>query len=317
MNVLASFSEYTDTNTPLVVVLGTFDGFHKGHQSLLCQAHKLAEKQEAKVAIVTFSAHPMQVLNPSQQPLTICQDWEKKRIEEDLGVSIVFSLPMSTKLLQVTAASFMEALWHLPLAGLVVGENFTFGKGGLGTPDQLIAYGKKWQTPVVISPLLVDKKAGRPISSTWIRQLIIKGDLEEARRLLGRPFMFRGEIIHGDERGRTLGFPTLNFLLPKELAVPPDGVYANRIYLGGSWYNGVGNIGDNPTFSNQYYRCEVHVFDFNQNVYGQEAVVTFEKQLRGEVKFVSLAELVAQMALDKQKAREYLAMLEPVDLSLS
>ncbi len=145
-----------------------------------------------------------------------------------------------------------------------------------------------------------------PISSTRIRSYIQEGRLEEAEALLGRPYEFVGKVIVGDQRGRILGFPTLNFLFPKEMTLPPDGVYVNRVFLDGQWFDGVGNMGDNPTFENQYHRFEVHLFDFNRDVYGYEARVEFLSFLRGEEKFSNLDDLIAQMKIDEQQARAFL-----------
>ena len=131
--------------------------------------------------------------------------------------------------------------------------------------------------------------------------------MEDANHWLGRPFQFKGTVINGDQRGRTLGIPTLNLLLPNEMATPPDGVYANRVCIGGIWYDGVGNIGDNPTFRNQYHRCEVHVFNFDQDIYGKEVIVQFISYIRGEVKFNNLQDLIDQMKVDEEQALAILA----------
>ena len=153
---------------------------------------------------------------------------------------------------------------------------------------------------IIVEPLLSTEEG--PICSTNIRKAIEEGHMEQAATWLGRPYQFRGIVIKGDQRGRTLGFPTINFLLPNEMAIPPDGVYANRVCIDGIWYDGVGNIGDNPTFKNQYHRCEVHVFDFDQDVYGKEVTVQFISYIRGEVKFNNLQELIDQMKVDEETA---------------
>ena len=227
---------------------------------------------------------------------------------ESLQVDYILRLPMTEALLNMCADEFLDALCKdTNVEAIVVGENFTFGAKGLGNPEYMKQVLADKAIQVLVQPLLPCDGLSTPISSTEIRKAIREGRLEDATHWLGRPFQFKGTVIKGDQRGRTLGFPTLNLLLPNEMATPPDGVYANRVCIDGIWYDGVGNIGDNPTFKNQYHRCEVHVFDFDQDIYGKEVIVQFISYLRGEVKFNNLQDLIDQMKVDEEQALAILA----------
>ena len=215
---------------------------------------------------------------------------------------------MTEALLKMTADEFLHDLCNdMNVEAIVIGENFTFGAKGLGNPEYMKQVVADKNIRVLVQPLLPCDGSSTPISSTEIRKAIHEGHLEDANHWLGRPFQFKGTVIKGDQRGRTLGFPTLNLLLPNEMATPPDGVYANRVCIDGIWYDGVGNIGDNPTFRNQYHRCEVHVFNFDQDIYGKEVIVQFISYIRGEVKFNNLQDLIDQMKVDEEQALAILA----------
>jgi len=306
MKILTSFAELQQLNTNIVYALGTFDGLHRGHQSVIQRAVAEAKAAKASSVVVTFDHHPLHILNPSRCPTMLLQAVLKGEILHDLGVDYVLRLPMTKELLAIPAEEFVVALTaHNNVIAFVVGQNFTFGAGGKGTPaliQQLLQ-----DRPIVVHALSLAQcqEVQEHVSSTLIRQAVREGNLAFAQALLGRPYMFRGVVIEGDQRGRTLGFPTLNFLFPKELTLPPDGVYVNRVFLDGQWYEGVGNLGDNPTFENQYHRFEVHLFDFNQMVYGHEATVEFWQLLRPEQRFNSLDELIAQMKIDEQQAKDF------------
>lgn len=303
MNVLHSFQDLQQIDGKKVLALGTFDGIHVGHQQVIQTALSLANCERAVMVLVTFEAHPLSLLRPHNVPPALSHAPITDTVLDDLGVHNVLRLPMTPELLQMSASEFLQALCNKQqVVGIVVGENFTFGAGGKGTPDYMRDYLSATGVQVITEPLLHHALLHGPVSSTAIRQAVKEGRMEDVTLLLGRPYQFKGTVIKGDQRGRTLGFPTLNFLLPPSMAVPPDGVYANRVYIDGQWYDGVGNIGDNPTFVNQYHRCEVHVFGFDRNVYGEEVIVQFISYLRGEQVFSSLQDLIDQMQLDTKRA---------------
>ena len=250
----------------------------------------------------------MTILHPERVPKRLIQEDIMNAVIESLQVDYILRLPMTEALLNMRADEFLDALCKdTNVEAIVVGENFTFGAKGLGNPEYMKQVLADKAIQVLVQPLLPCDELSTPISSTEIRKAIREGRLEDATHWLGRPFQFKGTVIKGDQRGRTLGFPTLNLLLPNEMATPPDGVYANRVCIDGIWYDGVGNVGDNPTFKNQYHRCEVHVFDFDQDIYGKEVIVQFISYLRGEVKFNNLQDLIDQMKVDEEQALAILA----------
>lgn len=306
MKILTSFAELQQLKIDIVYALGTFDGLHRGHQSVIQRAVAEAKAVKACTVVVTFDNHPLHILNPDRCPTMLLQPVLKGEILNELGVDYALRLPMTKELLAMSAEAFIDALTdHNAVKAFVVGQNFTFGAGGKGTPDliqQLL--GSKGIMVHALS-LATCQAGNEHVSSTLIRQAVREGDLPFVQTLLGRPYMFRGTVIEGDRRGRTLGFPTLNFLFPKELTLPPDGVYVNRVFLDGRWYEGVGNLGDNPTFENQYHRFEVHLFDFDEMVYGHEATIEFWTLLRPEQRFNSLEELIGQMKIDEQRAKDF------------
>ena len=307
MEVLTSFGQLRAIQQNIVYAMGTFDGLHLGHQTVINRAVALAKANDAVSVVVTFDAHPLSVLAPERMPSALLQAPVKERLLGAMGIDYMLMLPMSRDLLAITAEDFLDDVFSgLSVKACVVGCNFSFGAGGKGTPKQLQAAGATYGCKVEILNLAGHEQMDGPISSTRIRTYIQEGHLEEAESLLGRPYEFIGTVIVGDQRGRILGFPTLNFLFPKELTLPPDGVYVNRVFLDGQWFDGVGNMGDNPTFENQYHRFEVHLFDFNRDVYGYEARVEFLSFLRGEEKFSNLEDLIAQMKVDEQQARDFL-----------
>lgn len=314
MKILTSFSELNTLNKDIVFALGTFDGIHVGHQTVIRKAVEEAKAKDAYAIVVTFDKHPLHIINPEKEPKALLQQPSKAVVFESLLVDYVLMLPMSKELIKMSAQDFVGNLTdNGRVVGLVMGENFTFGAGGKGNPNVLKDLVKKSKSPLAkVHELQLAhcEKLPNHVSSTLIRQLIGKGDFPTANTLLGRPFTFTGTVIKGDQRGRTLGFPTLNFLYPDELVLPPDGVYVNRVFLDGQWYDGVGNLGDNPTFTNQYHRFEVHLFDFDRNVYGFEATIQFYALIRGEQRFESLDALISQMKIDEQKAREFLATIK-------
>lgn len=306
MKILTSFAELEQLQSNIVYALGTFDGLHKGHQTVIQRAVAEAREQAACTVVVTFDHHPLYILNPERCPGSLLQPELKAKVLIDLGVDFVLRLPMTKELLAMTADDFVAALTvHNEVKAFVVGQNFTFGAGGLGTPDLIKALVEPKGINVYALSLAQCPEVQEHVSSTLIREAVKVGRLELVHSLLGRPFMFKGTVIKGDQRGRILGFPTLNFLYPKEMTLPPDGVYVNRVFIDGNWCEGVGNLGDNPTFENQYHRFEVHLFNFDKMVYGYEATIEFWKLLRPEKRFDSLDELIKQMKIDEQAAKDF------------
>lgn len=290
-----------------IVAVGTFDGVHIGHQALISRAVSLALEAGVSCVVFTFRNHPMSVLAPDRVPPSLSSPEERRRVFASLGVDFVIEEPFTKELALLPAEDFLSRLVEtLDPRMVVVGENFSFGAGGRGTPEFLAAKGKEMGFHVEKMPLL--SYAGKKVSSTRIRALLSEGDVRLAGELLGRPFSMAGVVVHGDERGRTLGFPTANLLPPKGEACPANGAYAVRVVLGsGEEKIGVANVGSNPTFDGNEHRVETHLLDFSGDLYGQDITVRFVERLRAEKKFPSPEALVGQIRRDEQKAREIFA----------
>ena len=309
MNVLYTISELDTIQEPIVYGMGTFDGLHLGHQSIIKEVVDSAKEHKGASVIVTFDAHPFTILQPKHIPPRLLQREERYAVLAELGVDYLLELPMSEALLAQSGTEFIHNLCaNRNVPKIVVGTNFNFGYKGQGN-SALIR--ELYPSIEVHDQELVRYDwIDAPISSTAIRSSVLRGDIELANQMLGRPYRFTGTVVKGDQRGRTLGFPTLNFHFPDEMATPADGVYVNEVQIDGKWYGAVGNMGDNPTFTNQYHRYETHLFNFSDDVYGKVATVEFLAFIRGEVKFDSLQALIDQMEDDKAFALEHLQHTE-------
>ena len=247
MKQLHSFDELRQIKDTKVYALGTFDGIHRGHQRVIRKAVEEAALVNGVSIIITFEHHPLTILHPERVPKRVIQEEVMDTVLDDLNVDYILRLPMNEELLQMSADEFLDALCtDMNVQAIVIGENFTFGAKGLGNPTYMKQALADKHIQVLVQPLLPCDGLSTPISSTEIRKAIREGRLEDATHWLGRPFQFKGTVIKGDQRGRTLGFPTLNLLLPNEMATPPDGVYANRVCIDGIWYDGVGNPNVRP-----------------------------------------------------------------------
>ncbi|HMM21610.1 MAG TPA: bifunctional riboflavin kinase/FAD synthetase [Selenomonadales bacterium] len=289
------------------VALGTFDGVHLGHQTIISHAAKLARRAGGPSVVFTFSNHPLSVINPKRcPPLIITQEEKVARIAA-LGIDVLLTVPFTRELLQLPPRDFVALLADvLQPAYVVVGPNFTFGYKGAGTPELLRQGGKENGFEVVIPAALHVGKV--LVSSTAIRQLIQRGKVQQAATLLGRPFKVTGRVAAGDGRGgRILGFPTANIAVSDQLVSPGDGVYAVQIAVGDGHnpYKGLANVGSNPTFSGKTRRIEVHILDFAGDLYGQTIAVDFLAKIRDEKTFDGVNSLKAQIARDISAAQQY------------
>jgi riboflavin kinase/FMN adenylyltransferase len=290
-----------------VVAIGTFDGVHLGHQKLISRAVELAREAGVFSVVFTFRNHPMSVIAPDREPLSLYPLEERRRVFEKLGVDFVIEEPFTAELAALAPENFLHLLIErLAPRAVIVGANFSFGAGGLGTPEFMAQRGQELGIRVEEAPLFFFD--GERVSSTRIRALLAAGNVRSAGELLGHPFAIAGVVEHGDERGRKLGFPTVNITPVKGQALPADGVYAVRIFCpdGQEWI-GVANVGDNPTFGGDPLRIEAHILDFSGDLYGLRLVVRFIERLRGEEKFPSAEALVRQIKIDEKKARELFA----------
>jgi riboflavin kinase/FMN adenylyltransferase len=273
------------------VAIGTFDGVHRGHQAVI----------EGADTVLTFDPHPLEVLHPAALPKLIMPFGVKRDVIEGLGVRELVVIPFDQEFAKVSAEDFIERVLveRLGAERVSVGENFRFGAKAKGDPAML-ASRPEFETQVV--PLVeVD---GETVSSTRIRALIAAGDMEGARHCLGAPFMVEGTVVEGDQRGRELGFPTANIVPDDRLAYPGHGVFA-------AFADGVPaavNVGVRPTFeSGRGVLIEAYLIDRDEDLYGRTLRVAFVERLRGEKRFASVEELIAQMRIDVEDAKRVCA----------
>lgn len=293
-----------------VIALGTFDGLHKGHQQVIAEAARLAAEKAARLAVFTFSNHPMEYINPARVPVALLTHEQKLELLKGLGVELLIELPFDEQLARLTPEQFVYSLIKLACQGIAIGENFTYGYKGKGNADSLKAEAEVNGFELVVCHLLMQED--ETISSTYIRRLIQAGEVAKAEALLGRCYSISGIVAHGNERGRLLNFPTANLemsQIKEKLAIPKEGAYAVRVLLAdGSAHKGMANIGKNPTFGDvEQTRLEVHLLDFAGNLYDSLIKVEFISRLRDQVKFNNIEQLKQQLEQDKENCRALLA----------
>lgn len=289
------------------ISIGVFDGVHRGHEELV--RHLLAEAATRKLTggIVTFHPSPITVLRPDV-PLSYLESLEQRvELLRQLGVEFVSVLQFTSEVAQVSARDFIRLLVEeANMRLLVVGEDFALGRGREGTAERLREFGEEDGFEVVTVPLLA---AGDDrVSSTRVRAALADGEMEEVAELLGRSYTLRGPVVHGDERGRAIGIPTLNVGVSPDRALPPNGVYVTRATLpDGRQFEACTNIGMQPTFDGTRWQVETHLLDFEGDLY--DAVVSIEllQRLRDEHKFDGVDALLTQIHADLDETRAYFA----------
>lgn len=300
------FTELADISLHqnIAIALGTFDGVHAGHQQIIGQAVQLAKQSSGTSVVFTFRNHPLSIIDPERCPPFIMPEEEKVEVISGMGVDILMSIPFDIKFLQLMPDEFIQLLiQYFRPAHVVVGPNYTFGYQGKGTPEFLRKAGAAYNFDVQVpEAVLVDNSL---VSSTLIRQLIASGDVQQAAKLLGRPFVMDGIVMNGDQRGRQLGYPTANLPVPPGMVIPADGVYAVQVMTGNTWFNGLANVGVNPTFNGQSRRIEVFILNFNDDLYNKKVRVSFLARLRGEVKFADADALKEQIIRDISAAQAF------------
>ena len=306
MEIITSLDAELKNKYPATVIaLGTFDGLHLGHTDVINTAKDYAERSGLKLAVFTFSNHPLALIRPDLVPVRIISAEEKIKLLESFGVDYLINIPFTEDFAALSPDEFLDRLACFNYRCLVVGENFTYGFLGSGKTETLERSGRKNGFDVIVRPLV--KMNGNVVSSTGIRNLIQAGHIEYANRMLGRAYTITGKIVHGEQRGRKLGFPTANIeLLHGEMAVPAPGVYAVTASIEGSIYEGMGNIGNNPTFNDvEHARLEVNLFNCSGDLYGKTMSVQFHKYIRAEKKFSGVEELCRQIEEDKKAIKTY------------
>ena len=306
MEIITSLDAELKNKYPATVIaLGTFDGLHLGHTDVINTAKDYAERSGLKLAVFTFSNHPLALIRPDLVPVRIISAEEKIKLLESFGVDYLINIPFTEDFAALSPDEFLDRLACFNYRCLVVGENFTYGFLGSGKTETLERSGRKNGFDVIVRPLV--KMNGNVVSSTGIRNLIQAGHIEYANRMLGRAYAITGKIVHGEQRGRKLGFPTANIeLLHGEMAVPAPGVYAVTASIEGSIFEGMGNIGNNPTFNDvEHVRLEVNLFNCSGDLYGKTMSVQFHKYIRAEKKFSGVEELCRQIEEDKNAIKTY------------
>lgn len=288
------------------VALGNFDGVHTGHAAVLRSAH--AARPDAPRAVLTFEPHPREYFRPQDPPFRLTLAQERAMALEAMGVEILYQLPFDAAFSYLSAEAFVQEILFeaIGAAHLSCGADFAFGYRRGGDIAFLAARSEALGIGLSIVPTVTDAQG--PISSTRIRRLLQDGYPERAALLLGRPYAVRGEVMHGDARGRTIGFPTANIALGRHLE-PQRGVYAVTAHIGSGFYKGVANIGLRPTVGGTESRLEAYFFGFDGDLYGQELAVQLRGFIRAEQKFPSFEALRTQIGRDVAQARHMLDAL--------
>lgn len=288
-----------------VVTVGVFDGVHRGHQKIVSHVVGDARHHHAASVVVTFSFHPSRFLSPRRRVAALTSLEHKLRLLRTLGVDVCYVLPFNRRLAEMSPRDFVVKVLikNIGMASLCVGEDFVFGRKGLGHIALLKQLARQWDFRLHVFKHF--KVHGRIVKSTLIRSLISQGDLKNAERLLGRRVSFLGEVVRGEGRGRTLGFPTAN-IRPHHEVLAPDGVYASVSSCDGSSYNGLTYIGFKPTFARKHPLRSVEVFLFGTKLrlYGRKMEVSLLTKLRGDKKFASADLLKRQMERDVKAAQK-------------
>ena len=313
--------EYTKTvpeNQPIAITIGNFDGIHKGHQRLMHELCVMAQKLNCVPTLVTFLPHTLMVVRPDIYIEYLTTLEEKLALTKQYGaiadsIVIHFTPTVAT----MSAGEFLDEVGtHFPIRGMVVGANFSLGHNRLGDIAFLERYGQ--EHGIVDQPIPLETDQHAPISTTRIRTLVKEGQVADANELLGHPLTMSGGVVHGDERGKLLGFPTANLLPDPHRLLPANGVYAIRVRVydndigmrdkqnSSSIYNGVANIGVSPTFNGTERRVEVHLLDVHLDLYDSHLTIDFIARLRSEQRFPGIDALKAQIAADVQQARQIL-----------
>jgi len=290
-----------------VLTIGNFDGVHLGHQALFRRVKERARELGGQSLIMTFDPHPLQVLRPDNHIQLLTPGSSKLDLIARCDIDATIVVPFTRELASLSAREFVEDVLvkRIGVRALIVGYDYRFGAGREGTTESLKEMGRRYGFEVeVVSGIEIE---GRVVSSTAIRELIGSGKVREASGLLGRPYEIRGVVVKGRERGgRLLGFPTANVACE---ARPPleRGVYAVRARVDGVWCDGAANVGFNPTFGDTDLSLEVHLFDFQRDIYSRPVVVRFVDWIRPEQRFSGPEELKAQIGRDVMRAREILS----------
>lgn len=294
-----------DYNT--AITLGKFDGLHKGHELLIENLIRISNEKNFKSVAFTFDIPPVKLVNDSKTSnnKVITTNNEKHFIFEQTGLDYLIECPFKKEIMMMQPVDFIEWMVNsLNVKYFIVGEDFKFGYKRQGDFRTLKEYSKKYNYDVLVIKKIKDNQ--RDISSTYIREEILAGNIEKANALLGYEFFVKSKIVQGNKIGRTIGIPTINMILPENKILPPNGVYITAVNVDDKWYRGVTNVGKKPTISdNNPIGIETYIIDFCQDVYGKEVYISFLSHIREERKFASIDELKQQMTADIEIAKKW------------
>jgi len=289
-----------------VVAMGNFDGVHLGHRAVIAAALKMGKAHGRPALAVTFEPHPRRFFSPSTPQFRLSDETAKLRLLAGTGLAGAVIMTFDKNRAGTTAQDFIhhDLIERLGISGIAVGYDFHFGKGRVGSPSLLAAEGPRLGIEVDVQPHVdIDE---RPVSSSAIRSALAEGQIEDATAMLGGPWFVTGEVIHGEKRGRELGYPTANIRLDHNCGLK-HGIYAVRAGRGEERFDGVASFGRRPTFDNGAPLLEIFLFDFNGDLYGQALDIAFIGFIREESKFDSVDALIRQMDDDSARARAQLA----------
>ncbi|MDT4924365.1 MAG: riboflavin kinase / adenylyltransferase [Pseudonocardiales bacterium] len=295
-----------------MVTIGVFDGIHRGHQSIIAEAVRMAHERGVPSVLITFVPHPSEVVRPGSHPPVLTSIVRRAELVEELGVDVFCALPFTLEFSKMAPDEFVHhaLVERLHASAVVVGQNFRFGHKAAGDVALLAELGRTFGFTAHGISLL--REGETALSATYVRSCVKAGDMATAAQVLGRPHRVDGLVERGDQRGRELGYPTANLRTDEWVAVPADGVYAGRAVCLDEWGRTVPggelgtaaiSVGTNPTFEVRQRRVEAYVLDFDGDLYGTTLGIEFVERLRGMEKFASADALVEQMAVDVERTR--------------
>ena len=305
--IIERWRDLPDSLTGASVAMGNFDGVHLGHAHVIDHARQSAEALGAPLGVVTFEPHPRRFLNPTGAPFALSSQAQRGEAFSALGVQRLYQIPFTADLAAMSAQAFVRDVLHLGLKvrSVSVGFDFNFGQGRSGSAASLKSDAEALGIAVSIADPVVGLTDAK-CSSSAIRRAVHEGRPEEAAAMLGRPFAIRGEVVHGEKIGRTIGFPTANIQFG-DYVRPAEGIYAAKATLpDGRRFDAAAYVGRRPTINGLDERLEVNLFDFDEDLYGQELDIQFIAFLRGDMKFDSLEALKGQIGSDCAEARRVL-----------
>lgn len=305
MEVIHGLERFPSQRVPVIVALGTFDGVHLGHQVLIRRALERARERGGRCVVLTFDPHPLQVIAAPAEPFLLTTIEERVRLLAGLGVDMTVVVRFDEAFRQTTADGWIEMLVHRTrLTEALCGPSYTFGRNRTGDAGMLLHVGRGRGVAVhIVQPVKIE---GTIVSSTVIRRLLREGGVRDAARLLGRWYGIGGAVVQGDGRGRSLGFPTANLMLPGQKVTPAAGIYAAFSRTPAGVHRAAVSIGTRPTFGPGRLVIEAHLLDVSEDLYGAEIELYFVDRLRDEMTFASVDELVRQMHDDVSQTRRLL-----------